>query len=123
MRLLFVCVENSCRSQMAEALARLRGADAFSAGSNPSGVVHPGAIATMRELGVDMSGHRSKSILEFEGTPFDVAVTMGCGDPCPAMVATRQVDWAIPDPKGMDAAGFRDIRDSMASRIETLLAG
>ena len=122
MKLLFVCVENSCRSQMAEALARLRGADAASAGSRPSGVVNAGAIAAMGALDYDMSGHESKSVDDFRHERFDVVVTMGCGDACPHVPAERHLDWEIPDPKHMDADGFRRVRDMIADQISELLA-
>ena len=122
MKLLFVCVENSCRSQMAEALARMRGADAASAGSRPSGTVNPEAIAAMGALGYDMSGHESKSVDDFRHERFDVVVTMGCGDTCPHIPAKRHLDWEIPDPKHMDTDGFRRVRDRIADRINELLA-
>src|SRR5438046_4667436 len=85
-RLLFVRVENSNRSQMAEAFARIHGGDAvdaYSAGSRPSGVVKPKAVAAMRERGYDLSTHRSKSLDDFPQIEYDLVVTMGCGDACP----------------------------------------
>src|SRR5205809_4094423 len=85
-RLLFVCVENSNRSQMAEAFARIHGGDAveaYSAGSRPSGRINPRAVEAMREIGYDLSTHASKGLADFDGQEFDVAVTMGCGDECP----------------------------------------
>src|SRR5688572_19237051 len=101
-RILFVCVENANRSQMAEAFARLHGGDdveAFSAGSRPSGMVNPRAVEFMREVGIDLSQNRSKSLSEFSATEFDVVVGMGCGDDgCPSVRAKRREEWAIPDP-------------------------
>src|SRR5438034_9948156 len=85
-RVLFVCVENACRSQIAEAFARMHGAGAvepYSAGSKPSGQVNPKAIASMRELGYDLSRHASKSLSPIPAVEYDLAVTMGCGDACP----------------------------------------
>jgi arsenate reductase len=123
-RLLFVCVENSCRSQMAEALARIEGGDAveaWSAGSAPSGVVHPKAIASMRELSYDLSTHTSKPIAALPDGEFDAVVTMGCGDACPYVPARRRYDWAIPDPKEKDAAAFGAVRDEIARRVRELL--
>jgi protein-tyrosine-phosphatase len=120
-RYLFVCVENSCRSQMAEAFARMEGAEAFSAGSRPSGVVNPKAIESMRELGYDLSAHRSGSIDDVAGMEFEAVVTMGCGDACPYVPARRHLDWAIPDPKDMDAAGFRKVRDTIRDKVRELL--
>ena len=121
MKLLFVCVENSCRSQMAEALARMRGADAASAGSKPSDVVNSGAIAAIGELGYDMSGHRSKSVDHCKGKRFDAVVTMGCGDACKDIRAKQHMDWEIPDPRQLDADGFRRVRDMIGEKISALL--
>ncbi|MHC4973583.1 MAG: arsenate reductase ArsC [Planctomycetota bacterium] len=124
MRLLFVCVENSCRSQMAEAFARIEGGEtieAWSAGSAPSGVVNPSAIAAMRELGYDLTTHTSKSLAVLPDHQFDAVVTMGCGDACPHIPARHRYDWAIPDPKAMDADRFREVRDEIARRVRELL--
>lgn len=129
MRLLFVCIENSNRSQMAEAFARIHGArlgipvEAYSAGSRPSGVVNPKAIAAMKELGYDLAAHRSKSLQEVEGLDFDAVVTMGCGDACPFVKAKKRVDWQIPDPKGMEKAEFNQVRDLVGRKVEALLRG
>jgi protein-tyrosine-phosphatase len=123
-RLLFVCVENSNRSQMAEAFARLHGGErvvAVSAGSKPSGVIHPKAIAAMREHGYDLSRHSSKSLEELSGAEFDVAVTMGCGDACPWVKAIRREDWDIPDPRDLDPRAFRAVRDLIESKVKALL--
>jgi protein-tyrosine-phosphatase len=122
-RVLFVCVENSNRSQMAEAFARLIGGDrveALSAGSKPSGVLNPKAIRFMGELGYDLAAHRSKSLDEVTGD-FDAVVTMGCGDSCPWVPARVREDWALPDPKHMDDAGYRAVRDDIARRVRALL--
>src|SRR5688572_25027243 len=91
--LLFVCVENANRSQMAQAFARMFGGDrveAASAGSKPSGQVNPRAVQFMQELGYDLATHTSKSLDEFAGQTIDVAVTMGCGDACPMVKARRR---------------------------------
>src|SRR5438445_48392 len=99
-RVVFVCVENSNRSQMAEAFARMSGGvEAYSAGSRPSGRVNPKAIEAMRELAYDLTTHSSKSLADLPNVPFDAAVTMGCGDECPAVRAARREAWNIPDPK------------------------
>src|SRR4051794_1493847 len=95
-RILFVCVENSNRSQMAEAFARIHGGDrieAASAGSRPSGQVNPRAIAFMKEKDYDLSTHLSKSLDQFNGQEIDVAVTMGCGDACPLVRAGERQEW------------------------------
>ena len=113
-RVLFVCVENSNRSQMAEAFARMHGGDAVephSGGSRPSGQVNPRAVAFMRERGYDLTQHRSKSLAEIPAVEYDVAVTMGCGDACPLVKARRREEWQIPDPKEMPADQFRAVRD------------
>jgi protein-tyrosine-phosphatase len=125
-RLLFVCVENSNRSQMAEAFARLHGGEhfeAYSAGSRPSGTVNPRAVEFMREKGYDLSTHASKSLEELPDVDFDVAVTMGCGDACPRVRAGRREEWRIPDPKGMAPAEFRKVRDLIEENVKALIAG
>jgi protein-tyrosine-phosphatase len=124
LRVLFVCVENSNRSQMAEAFARLHGGDrveAQSAGSRPSGVVNPRAIASMRELGYDLGTHRSTSIEEAGPGPFDAVVTMGCGDACPSVAAGVREDWSIPDPRAMEPDEFRAVRDRIERDVIALL--
>ena len=123
-RVLFVCVENSNRSQMAEAFARLHGGDgveAMSAGSKPSGVINPKAVRFMAERRYDLAEHASKSLSEVSGE-FDAVVTMGCGDDCPWVPAKRREDWALPDPKHMDDDGYRAARDEIERRVRTLLA-
>ncbi len=123
-RVLFVCVENSNRSQMAEAFARRfggAGVEALSAGSRPSGRVNEKAIRCMAELGYDLAGHASKSLDHVAGQ-FDAVVTMGCGDDCPWIAAKRREDWALPDPRDLDDDGYRAIRDQIARRVRTLLA-
>src|SRR5437899_4816797 len=113
-RILFVCVENANRSQMAEAFARIHGAvkvEAYSAGSRPSGRVNPKAVESMREIGYDLGCHRSKSLAELSDIEFAVAVTMGCGDECPNLKAKRKEDWNIPDPKELPPERFREVRD------------
>lgn len=122
---LFVCVENSNRSQMAEAFARMHGGDrvqAASAGSRPSGRINPKAIAAMQELGYDLTVHASKGLDAFNGTAVDVAVTMGCGDECPLVIAGRREDWQIPDPREMSPEEFRGVRDLIRDKVLALLA-
>jgi protein-tyrosine-phosphatase len=122
-RVLFVCVENSNRSQMAEAFARRFGGDAveaLSAGSKPSGTINPKAVRYMGELGIDLASHRSKSLDDIDGE-FDAVVTMGCGDSCPWVPAKRREDWALADPRNMDEDGYRAVRDDIAARVRALL--
>ncbi|MBY0230925.1 MAG: arsenate reductase ArsC [Gemmataceae bacterium] len=121
-KILFVCVENSNRSQMAEAFARMHGADAHSAGSRPSGRINPRAVEFMAERGYDLARHSSKGLAEFDGQPVDVAVTMGCGDECPLVNATRREEWKIPDPKDMPPEEYRAVRDLIERKVLELLA-
>jgi arsenate reductase (thioredoxin) len=125
-KLLFVCVENSNRSQMSQAFATILGGnsvEAYSAGSKPSGIVNPKAIAAMKELGYDLSKHDSKSLEEVKQfAPFDAVVTMGCGDACPWMPAKQFVDWQIPDPKHMEPAEFNKVRDYIKQLVGDLIA-
>lgn len=124
-KVLFVCVENSNRSQMAEALARIHAGDvidAASAGSRPSGQVNPRAIQFMREVGYDLSRHASKSLAAFDGQEVAVAVTMGCGDACPLVRAQQREEWNIPDPKHLSDDEFRQVRDLIETKVKALLA-
>ena len=124
-RLLFVCVENSNRSQMAEAFARIHGGDrveAYSAGSRPSGIVNPKAIAAMAELGYDLSAHGSKSLDAIPQVEYDFVATMGCGDACPLMRAKQRADWEIPDPKNLPAVEFNKVRDLIEEKVRATLA-
>ncbi len=124
-KLLFVCVENSNRSQMSEAFAKMLGGEnveAYSAGSKPSGIVHPKAIASIKELGYDLSTQHSKSLEEVKSfAPFDAVVTMGCGDACPWMPAKKFIDWEIPDPKNMEPKEFNAVRDLIRDKVKELL--
>jgi protein-tyrosine-phosphatase len=125
-RVVFVCVENSNRSQMAEAFARLHGGDrleVYSAGSRPSGRINPKAVEAMREVGYDLERHQSKSLAEIPDAEYDVAVTMGCGDECPLLRAKRREDWGIPDPKAMPPDEFRSVRDLIERKVKELLSG
>jgi arsenate reductase len=124
-RVLFVCVENANRSQMAEAFARLHGGahvEAHSAGSRPSGMINPKAVRFMAELDYDLTAHGSKSLDEIAGIDFDAVITMGCGDSCPWVPAKRREDWALPDPKHMDDEAYRAVRDDISERVRGLLS-
>jgi arsenate reductase len=123
-KIVFVCVENSNRSQMAEAFARIHGGgkiEAFSAGSRPSGRVNPKAIEAMKEIGFDLTTHTSKGLAAFNGKEVEVAVTMGCGDECPLVLAKHRFDWKIPDPKDMTPEQFRGVRDLIESKVKDLI--
>lgn len=122
--IVFVCVENSCRSQLAEALAKMHGGAAvtvYSAGSRPSGVVNPKAIASMTEVGYDLSQHRSKGLADLPAEEFDAAITMGCGDECPTIRARVREDWGIPDPKHLGQDDFREVRHLIERKVIELL--
>jgi protein-tyrosine-phosphatase len=124
-KILFVCIENSNRSQMAQAFATIHGGQvvqAFSAGSKPSGIINPKAIAAMKDLGYDLSKHSSKSLDEVkEHAPFDAVVTMGCGDACPWMPAKKFIDWQVPDPKHMERDAFNEVRNGIEQKVKDLL--
>src|SRR4051812_1857485 len=113
-RVVFVCVENSNRSQMAEAFARMiGGVEAHSAGSRPSGRVNPKAIDAMKEKVYDLTAHHSKSLADLPQIEWDAAITMGCGDECPNLRTARREDWALPDPKNLPPEEFRKVRDEI----------
>ncbi len=123
--LLFVCVENSCRSQMAEGFARTLGRGrvaVFSAGSRPSGLVDPRAIRLMAEKGIDLGLQSSKGLDDLPNVRWDYLVTMGCGDACPNLPARNRIDWDLEDPKHMDDEGFRAARDQIGSLVKALIA-
>ncbi|MSR80086.1 MAG: arsenate reductase ArsC [Gemmataceae bacterium] len=123
-RVIFVCIENSNRSQMAQAFAQMIGGDrieAHSSGSRPSGRINPRAIEAMGEMGYDLSTHISKGLDTFNGTQFDAAVTMGCGDECPLVMAKQRLDWQIPDPREMNPSEFRQVRDLIGTKVRELL--
>ena len=119
--LLFVCIENSNRSQMAEGFARRLGCErvvACSAGSRPSGQINPRAIQFMQEKDIDLTVQSSKGLTDLPAVRWDWIVTMGCGDACPHLPAAHRADWELTDPKHLDDDGFRAVRD----RIESLVA-
>ena len=109
---------------MAQAFATLHGGAqvaAYSAGSRPSGVINPKAIAAMAERGYDLSTHASKSLDEVRDQSFDYVVTMGCGDACPFVAARHRRDWQIPDPKHLEPNEFRQVRDLIEQQVLALL--
>jgi len=125
-QLLFVCIENSNRSQMAQAFAKIHGSEkveAYSAGSNPSGKINPKAMEAMQEIGYDLSAHDSKSLEEIPQIQYDVLVGMGCGDNCPYVQSKQRIDWNIPDPRNMNKDEFRRVRDLIEQQVKDLLAG
>lgn len=123
-RILFVCVENSCRSQIAEGFARHYGegrVEAFSAGSRPGKAVNPRAVEVMGEVGIDLSAAASKGFSAVPSADVDFVVTMGCGDVCPVVPARERLDWEIPDPKGKPIEFFRGVRDEIGAKTKALL--
>ena len=125
-RVLFVCVRNAGRSQMAEALFE-RAADgrheARSAGSRPAERVHPEVVTAMAELGIDLSGRVPQGLTQADAEWADVVVTMGCGDECPFIPGKRYIDWDLEDPGGRPLEDVRGIRDDIARRVDGLLQG
>lgn len=122
--ILFVCVENSCRSQMAEAFGKIHGKgiiNVYSSGSRPSGIVNSKAIASMKEVGYDLSTHQSIPLDEIPQIEYDYAITMGCGDECPMVKAKKREDWGIPDPKHMGPEEFAKVRDLIEEKVKGLL--
>lgn len=122
-RILFVCVGNSCRSQMAEGFARHFFGDAvevYSAGSRPAGFVAPLTIEVMRECGIDIRHQYSKSLQEVPAGPYDVVATMGCGDACPWIPATHRLEWEIPDPISLGPEVYRAVRDTIKEKVRSL---
>ena len=121
---LFVCVHNAGRSQMAAGFLRHLAGDhveVLSAGSEPADKVNPVAVEAMAEVGVDISGEQPKLLRDTAVREADVVITMGCGDACPIHPGKRYEDWDLPDPAGRPLAAVRLIRDEVATRIKKLL--
>lgn len=121
---LFLCVHNAGRSQMAAALLSKMARDRVvvrSAGSAPGEVLNPAVVAAMAELGIDISNELPKRLTDEVGKSADVIVTMGCGDGCPVYPGKRYVDWELPDPAGKPLDRVRPIRDEIKTRVESLL--
>ncbi len=122
---LFVCVHNAGRSQMAAGLVKLRSEGRIhvrSAGSDPAEMINPAVVEAMDEVGVDMSEEFPKPLTEEDVRAADVVITMGCGDACPVYPGKRYEDWALDDPAGQDLETVRRIRDEIDRRVETLIA-
>ncbi|MFA5090631.1 MAG: arsenate reductase ArsC [Candidatus Omnitrophota bacterium] len=123
-KILFVCVENSCRSQMAEGIAKHLGKgilEVYSSGSKPKGGVDPSAVKVMQEIGIDISSYKPKGFNEIPIRDFDYVITLGCKDICPFFPAEKHIEWHIDDPKGKDIDSFRKARDTLKYRIEQLI--
>lgn len=124
LNVLFVCVENACRSQLAEQISnRIYGNKIFaqSAGSQPAKTVNPKAIDSLKRIGIVVDEIQPKNVTNFSNERFDYVVTMGCGDECPFFPNTKTLDWKIPDPKHMNDDDFDNIRDLIKMKINTEL--
>jgi arsenate reductase len=123
-RIVFVCIENARRSQMAQGFAERFGqgkVEAYSAGSRPGARIDPQVIDVMKEKGIDLSGRQPKSLTDLPPVDMDYLVTMGCEETCPAVIAKEVIAWQIPDPKGRSLDEIRAIRDLIESRVRGLL--
>ena len=124
MIVLFACVENSCRSQIAEALAKKispHKSNFYSAGSKPSGIINPMAIKLLKSQGVYLTDHRSKDVSEFINIRIDYLILMGCGDQCPNIDAEDRIEWDIPDPKDMEEPEFLNVIDNIRGKVKKLI--
>ena len=122
-KIVFVCVENARRSQMAEGFANAFGQGklkVYSAGSSPSSQIDPLVIEVMKEKGIDLPGKRPKGLNDLPPVEMDYLITMGCEETCPAIPAKQIVEWEIPDPKGKPIDFFREVRDIIENRVKTL---
>ncbi len=122
---LFVCVHNAGRSQMAAALLRHHGGDAVevrSAGSAPADTINPAVREVMAELGIDLTGEHPKILTTEAVEASDVVITMGCGDACPVFPGKRYLDWALEDPAGQGVDAVRPIRDDIDGRVRALVS-
>jgi arsenate reductase (thioredoxin) len=117
---LFVCVQNAGRSQMAQAFYERRGGSGRSAGSNPAGELHPVVVDVMDEVGIDLDGRVPRRLERGDVEWADLVVTMGCGDACPVLPGKRYVEWNLPDPAGLCLTDAREIRDAVARRVGEL---
>jgi arsenate reductase len=119
-RVLFVCIQNAGRSQIAQALYEARGGEARSAGSRPADELHPPVVEVLEEVGIDVSGRSPHALDRSDVEWADLVVTMGCGDACPVVPGTRYVDWNLADPAGLCLDEVRELRDEIARRVAEL---
>ena len=123
-KILFLCVENSCRSQIAEAFAIKHGKNkviAMSAGSRPSGIINETAILLMREFNYDLSSHQSSATYDLPEMKIHTMVSMGCGDSCPSIIADQKIEWDIPDPKDMEESEFLRVIEQIRCKVQKLI--
>jgi arsenate reductase len=124
--ILFLCVHNAGRSQMAAGFARQLGGDRIlvhSAGSDPGRSLNPAVVEVMAECGIDISDEAPQQIADAVARSADVIVTMGCGDACPVYAGKRYVDWELNDPQGRSVEEVRTIRDQIERRVRELIVG
>ena len=119
-RVLFVCVHNSGRSQIAQALYERRGGEARSAGSQPAAELHEAVVEALEEAGIDVSGRAPKALTRQDVEWADLVVTMGCGDACPVLPGTEYTDWNLPDPAGLCLEEVRELRAVIEERVARL---
>jgi arsenate reductase (thioredoxin) len=119
-RVLFVCIGNAGRSQMAQAFAERAGFEVRSAGSRAESELHPEVIAAMNEIGYDLSGRVPHQLADEDVEWADLVVTMGCGDACPVLPGKRYLDWNLQDPAGMPIEVVRQIRDRISGLVDEL---
>lgn len=124
LQVVFVCIENANRSQMAEAFAKMifsDTVDAYSAGSKAVGKLNSRAVESMKKVDYDLKKHQSKSLNKLPDQEWDIVVGMGCKDNCPSLKAKKRVEWDIPDPKNMNETDFDQVRKLIKHRVQTLL--
>jgi arsenate reductase (thioredoxin) len=123
-KIVFVCVENARRSQMAQAFAEKLGqgrVEVYSAGSRPSSQIDPRVIEVMKEKGIRLSSRNPKGLNDLPPIEMDYLVTMGCEETCPAVFAKKIIEWQIPDPKGKSIEVFTTVRDTIEKKVRDLL--
>jgi arsenate reductase (thioredoxin) len=120
MKVLFVCVENAGRSQIAQALYERRGGEARSAGSRPADELHEAVVEVLEEVGIDVSGREPKALERNDVEWADIVVTMGCGDACPVIPGKEYLDWNLPDPAGLCLEEVRELRAVIEEKVSSL---
>jgi len=120
MKVLFVCVENAGRSQIAQALYERRGGEARSAGSKPAAELHEAVVEALEEIDADVSGRKPKALEREDVEWADLVVTMGCGDACPVIPGKRYLDWNLPDPAGLCLEEVRELRSVIDAKVSSL---
>ena len=120
MKVLFVCVENAGRSQIAQALYERRGGEGRSAGSQPASELHEAVVEALEEVGIDLSGRIPRALRHEDVEWADLVVTMGCGDACPVLPGKKYLDWNLPDPAGLCLEDVRELRGVIEQRVSSL---